>query len=82
GIYHTEKADGDQGQFWLQWKYFDENIPSVIKSTAGWYIIKLDSPDDATRVAKAIDEKFVNSPHETKTETESAFAGYFAKQFG
>src|SRR5438045_4105647 len=82
GIYHTEKADGDQGQFWLQWKYFDENIPSVIKGTAGWYIIKLDSPDDATRVAKAIDEKFVNSPHETKTETESAFAGYFAKQFG
>jgi putative ABC transport system permease protein len=82
GIYHTEKADGDQGQFWLQWKYFDENVPAVIKSTAGWYILKLDSPDDAVRVAKAIDEKFVNSPHETKTETESAFAGYFAKQFG
>src|SRR6266571_1782587 len=78
----TEKPDGDQGQFWLQWKYFDENVPSVIKSTAGWYIIKLDSPDDATRVAKAIDEKFANSPHETKAETESAFAGYFAKQFG
>lgn len=82
GIYHTEKSDGDQGQFWLQWKYFDENVPSVIKSTAGWYIVKLDSPDDAARVAKAIDEKFANSPHETKTETESAFAGYFAKQFG
>jgi putative ABC transport system permease protein len=82
GIYHTAKPDGDQGQFWLQWKYFDENVPSVIKSTAGWYIIKLDSPDDATRVAKAIDEKFANSSHETKTETESAFAGYFAKQFG
>ena len=82
GIYHTEKPDGDQGQFWLQWKYFDENVPSVIKSTAGWYILRLDSPDDAVRVAKAIDEKFANSPHETKTETESAFASYFAKQFG
>ena len=82
GIYHTEKPDGDQGQFWLQWKYFDENVPSVIKSTAGWYILRLDSPDDAVRVAKAIDEKFANSPHETKTETESAFAAYFAKQFG
>src|SRR2546429_6099023 len=33
GIYHTEKPDGDQGQLWLQWKYFDENVPSVIKST-------------------------------------------------
>jgi putative ABC transport system permease protein len=82
GIYHTDKADGDQGQFWLQWKYFDENVPSVIKSTAGWYILRLDSPDDAVSVAKAIDEKFANSPHETKTETESAFAAYFAKQFG
>jgi len=82
GIYHTDKPDGDQGQFWLQWKYFDETVPSVIKSTAGWYILKLDSPNDAVRVAKAIDEKFANSSHETKTETESAFAAGFAKQFG
>jgi putative ABC transport system permease protein len=82
GIYHTDKPDGDQGQFWLQWKYFDETVPSVIKSTAGWYILKLDSPDDSVRVAQAIDEKFVNSSHETKTETESAFAAGFAKQFG
>ena len=82
GIYHTDKPDGDMGQFWLQWKYFDETVPSVIKSTAGWYILKLDSPDDAVRVAKAIDDKFANSSHETKTETESAFAAGFAKQFG
>jgi putative ABC transport system permease protein len=34
------------------------------------------------RVAQAIDEKFANSSHETKTETESAFAAGFAKQFG
>jgi len=82
GIYHTEKPDGDQGQFWLQWKYFDENVPAPVKSTAGWYILKLDSPDNAVRVAKAIDEKFSNSSDETKTETESAFAAGFAKQFG
>jgi putative ABC transport system permease protein len=82
GIYHTAKADGDQGQFWLQWKNFDENVPAVVKSTAGWYILKLDSPDDAVRVAKTIDAKFANSSYETKTETESAFAAGFAKQFG
>ena len=33
-------------------------------------------------MAKAIDEKFANSSNETKTETESAFAAGFAKQFG
>src|ERR1700675_2396678 len=82
GIYHSDKPGGDESQFWLQWKYFDENAPAPVKSTAGWYVIKLDSPDDAARVAKAVDEKFANSSFETKTETESAFAAGFAKQFG
>lgn len=82
GIYHDEKEGGDDSQFWLQWKYFDENVPSVMKSTAGWYVLKLGSPDDAARVAKAIDTQFANSSNETKTETESAFAAGFAKQLG
>jgi putative ABC transport system permease protein len=82
GIYRTEKADGDESQFWFHWKHFDENVPAAVKSTAGWYILKLDSPDDAVRVAKTIDMKFANSTSETKTETESAFAAGFAKQFG
>src|SRR5207253_8390236 len=47
-----------------------------------WYILKLNSPDDAVRVAASIDQSFANSPFETKTETESAFAAGFAKQFG
>ena len=34
------------------------------------------------RVAKAIDAEFANSPYETKTETESAFAASWVKQFG
>src|SRR4029077_11724796 len=63
-------------------KYFDENAPGPVKSTAGWYVVKLDSPDDAARVAKAIDATFANSSFETKTETESAFQAGFAKQFG
>jgi putative ABC transport system permease protein len=85
GIYHAKTADGDESQFWLQWKRFDESLPATLtglKSTAGWYIIRLDSPDDAPRVAKAIDTKFANSSWETKTETESAFQAGFAKQFG
>jgi putative ABC transport system permease protein len=85
GIYHAKTADGDESQFWLQWKRFDESLPSTLtglKSTAGWYIIRLDSPDDAPRVAKTIDAKFANSSWETKTETESAFQAGFAKQFG
>ncbi len=82
GIYHSERTGGDESQFWLQWKYFDENIPAVIKGQVGWYILRLDNPDDAVRVAKAIDDMFANSSYETKTETESAFQAGFVKQFG
>src|SRR5437879_8358897 len=82
GIYKNDHPGGDESQFWLQWKYFDENIPSVIKGSIGWYVLKLDNPDDAVRVAKAIDTQFANSSTETKTETESAFQAGFAKQMG
>lgn len=82
GIYHSEKVGGDESQFWFQWKYFDERVPSFIKSQVGWYVLKLESPEDAVRVAKAIDEKFANSSAETKTETESAFQAGFVKQLG
>jgi putative ABC transport system permease protein len=82
GIYKNDHPGGDESQFWLQWKYFDESIPAGIKGLIGWYVVKLDSPDDAVSVAKAIDTGFANSSTETKTETESAFQAGFAKQLG
>jgi putative ABC transport system permease protein len=82
GIYVNDKEGGDETQFWLQWDYFYENIPDAIKGQAGWWVVKLDSPDDAVNVAKAIDGGFANSSYETKTETESAFQAGFAKQLG
>jgi putative ABC transport system permease protein len=42
----------------------------------------VNNPDDSPRIAKAIDAQFANSPYETKTETESAFAAGWVKQFG
>jgi putative ABC transport system permease protein len=82
GIYHSERAGGDEGQFWFQWDYFEERVPPTFKGNAGWYVVKLDSPDDAVSVAKAIDNMTANSSFETKTETESAFAASWVKQFG
>jgi putative ABC transport system permease protein len=82
GIYKNDHPGGDESQFWLQWKYFDESVPSQIKGAIGWYVLKLDSPDDAVSVAAAIDKGFANSSTETKTETESAFQAGFAKQLG
>jgi len=82
GIYHGKRPQDDETQFWFQWDYFEERMPENFKGNAGWYVLKLDHPDDAPRVAKAIDDMFANSPYETKTETESAFAASWVKQFG
>ncbi|MCK7462172.1 MAG: hypothetical protein MZU84_08950 [Sphingobacterium sp.] len=52
------------------------------KGTVGWYVVQLGDPDDGAAVAKAIDELFANSPFETLTQTEKAFAASFVKQMG
>jgi putative ABC transport system permease protein len=82
GIYHGRRPQDDDTQFWIQWDYFEERVPQRAKGLVGWYVVLLDSPDNAPRVAKAIDNEFANSPYETKTETESAFAASWVKQFG
>jgi putative ABC transport system permease protein len=82
GIYHSEKPGGDESQFWFQWDYFEERVPERFKGNVGWYVVKLDSPDNAVSVAKAIDDMAANSSYETKTETESEFAASWVKQFG
>ncbi len=82
GIYHGKRPQDDETQFWFQWDYFEERVPESFKGQIGWYVLRLNSPDDAVAVSKAIDEEFANSTSETKTQTESAFAASWVKQFG
>ena len=82
GIYHGSRQADDETQFWFQWDLFEEKVPERFKGNVGWYTVKIDKPDDSLRVAKAIDEEFSNSPYETRTETEKAFAAGWVKQFG
>jgi putative ABC transport system permease protein len=82
GIYHGKRPQDDETQFWFQWDYFEEKVPESFKGNIGWYVLRMDNPDDAPRIAKTIDDEFMNSPYETKTETESAFAAGWVKQFG
>ena len=81
GIYNGSRDNDDLTQFWFHYKYLDERR-QFGKGQVGWYTVKLNTPDDGTRVAKTIDTMFANSPYETKTETEKALATDFAKQFG
>jgi putative ABC transport system permease protein len=82
GVYHGKQAQDDETQFWLRWSYFEERVPERIKGQVGWYVLRVNDPDQAPRIAKAIDDEFANSPYETRTETESAFAAGWVKQFG
>ena len=66
---------------WIRWDYWNERTPFG-KGTVGWYILKVDNAENSPRIVKAIDEKFANSPWETKTETEKAFATAFVRQMG
>jgi len=82
GIYHGKRPQDDETQLWFQWDYYEERMVQAYKGNVGWYVLRMEKPDDAVRVAKAIDEEFANSANETKTETESAFAANWVKQLG
>jgi putative ABC transport system permease protein len=82
GIYHGTRQADDETQFWFQWKRLEEQRPDRLKGQVGWYTVKLDHPDDSLRISKAIDTEFANSPFETHTDTEKAFAAGWVKQFG
>jgi putative ABC transport system permease protein len=81
GIYNSIVEGADVRQFWLHNEYLDERRTTG-KGEIGWYTVKLDSPDDAVRVVKAIDGTFANSPYETKSETLQAMAASWVKQAG
>jgi putative ABC transport system permease protein len=81
GIYDGNKEGVDTTQFLFHYKYFDEARWRGA-GPVGWYIIRIDAPDDAPKIAAAIDKLFENSAFETKTSTEKAFMQGFAKQVG
>ena len=65
----------------FQYDYFEE-ARAFGKGTVGWYILRVADGSDPIQVANNLDLMFANSPNETKTSTEAAFAKSFTKQFG
>ena len=79
GIYRAGSSAVDNQSMMFHWKYLDER---ALEHGIGWFVTKVTDPDRATQVAQAIDKKFENSPHETKTDTERAFTASFGKMLG
>lgn len=80
-IYSGTRDEDDENQFWFRYDYFDERR-DLGKGMVGWYIVRVEDPDKAVQVAKAIEDRFVNSPYETTAETERSFAAGITKQIG
>ena len=81
GIYDGAKKGTDTSSFYFRYDYFDEGR-AYGEGMVGWYGVRVNDPDRAAEVAKAIDEEFANSPYETKAEPEGAFMQGFAQQLG
>ncbi|GHE39059.1 ABC transporter permease [Vulcaniibacterium thermophilum] len=82
GLYRVKdtKRRGEENALYFRWDYFNESN-DFVKDRVGWWMVKLADPDQADRVARAIDKLSENSDHETKTQTEQAFNQAFVKQF-
>jgi putative ABC transport system permease protein len=79
GIY--DASNGDNQSLYFHHLYLEESR-SFGKGTVGMVSVKIDDPQRAPEVSRAIDALFVNSSTETKTATEKAFIQGFANQMG
>jgi putative ABC transport system permease protein len=81
GIFEGRRPDADTSGMYFRSDYLEERR-AFGKGTVGWYVVQLVNLDDGLRVSRAIDDLFANSPFETLTQTEKAFAASFVKQMG
>jgi putative ABC transport system permease protein len=81
GIYDGAEKATDTSGLYFRYDYLNEGMGGRL-GFVGWYVVKIADPARAADVAKRIDGLFANSPAETKTNTEKAFAQSFANQVG
>ena len=81
GIFEGSRPDADTSGMFFRSDYLEERR-EFGKGTVGWYVVQIVNPDDDLRISRAIDDLFANSPFETLTQTEKAFAASFVKQMG
>ena len=81
GIYDGKDSNwqAQTTQIFLNWDYFNE-ANQFGQGAAGVFAVLLENADRANEVAQSIDKLFLNSPDETKTQSEKDFnKGFFAQ---
>ena len=69
GVYRGRRPQDDATQFWFRSDYLEEKGPPEWRGYVGWYTVRIADPGQAVHVVRAIDERFANSPWETRTNT-------------
>ena len=80
GIYEPRDQTTDPTSMMFHYKYLDERVRQEMPDRAGdigWYIVRIDDPNNSAAISQEIDNMFANSRAETKTETERAFQQSF-----
>lgn len=80
GLYRGATPDVDETTFYFHYDYLKERVGDI--GQVGWFVVEVEDPSRAVQVAEAIDDRFANSPAETRTTTEKAFMQSFAEQVG
>jgi putative ABC transport system permease protein len=84
GFFDTAVKGIDTQQILFHYDYFEESLAAddENRGQVGWYIVQVADPDQSAEISKAVDALFANSPKETKSSPEKAFAQAFANQAG
>ncbi|HEY7554010.1 MAG TPA: FtsX-like permease family protein [Candidatus Binatia bacterium] len=80
GVYTPRDQNTDPATMMFNYKYVEERIRQEMPERAGeigWYIVRIDDPENSAAISEEIDKLFANSRAETKTETERAFQQSF-----
>jgi putative ABC transport system permease protein len=80
GVYTPSDRAINDDMLLFHHEYFDERIGRA--GIAGWYVVRINDPNQAAQIAKTIDDQFRNSSSPTKTGTEQAFNASFATMWG
>jgi putative ABC transport system permease protein len=82
GIYKGTRKNDDETQFWFRWDHLQEKAPEFSRNYVGWYVFRLQPGHDLVKVSRDVDERFANSPFESRTQSEQVFMASFVKQMG
>ena len=80
GIYQPRDQTTDPASMMFHYQYLEERVRQEMPQRSGeigWYIVRIDDPDNSAAISQEIDHLFANSRAETKTETERAFQQSF-----